>query len=246
MNDAGLEIIKSLADSSGLDLGRVGLGFARAAPAVTLVPALGLRAVPAPLRMTFALALAVVIAPAVAPASLDLATTSTPWPILLVHESARGLPVAIAAAVPLWVASQLGALIDGLRGSSGSLSLAVVEGQTTPLGGLFGLFSGALFLASGGPSRVALTLLSSPALDTSLVARVAHDLVSGITLAIALGAPILAASAIFEVALALVARAASPTNVQVLLSPLRSAGLLLVTALLLDRLAFVLGTLLAR
>jgi type III secretory pathway component EscT len=245
MSSEVAEIIRTLAESSGLDLGRVGLGFARAVPAVTLVPAFGLKAIPAPLRMTLALSLAVVIAPAVGPA-LDLVSTPTPWPVLLVHEVARGLPVAVAAAVPLWVASQLGALIDGLRGSSGSVQLPVIEGQTTPLGGLFGLFAGALFLASGGPARVATALLVTRPLETSLVVRVSHDLVAGISLAIAIGAPILAASAVFEVALALVARAATPTNVQVLLSPVRSAGLLLVTALLLDRLAFVLGSLIQR
>jgi flagellar biosynthesis protein FliR len=246
MSSEVAEVLQSLAESNGLDLGRVGLGFARAMPAVTLVPAFGLKAIPAPLRMTLALALAVVIAPAVAPASFDLAQTPTPWPVLLVREVARGLPVAVAAAVPLWVASQLGALIDGLRGSSGSVQLPVIEGQTTPLGGLFGLFAGALFLASGGPARVATALIVTRPLEASLIVRVSHDLIAGISLAIAIGAPILAASAVFEVALALVARAASPTNVQVLLSPVRSAGLLLITALLLDRLAFVLGSLIQR
>jgi type III secretory pathway component EscT len=238
---APADIVQSLADSAGLDLARVGLGFARATPAITLVPAFGLKAIPAPARITFAISLAVVIAPALPPVELDAA-----WTPLLLREVARGLPVAVAAAVPLYVASQLGALVDGLRGSQASVQLPIVEGQTTPLGGLFGLLAGALFLVSGGPARVATALLVAPPLDHALWLRLAHDLLGGITLAVAIGAPLLAASAVLEVALALVARAATPTNVQVLLAPLRGAALLVLVALLLDRLSAALAALLLR
>lgn len=235
------EIVQSLADSAGLDLARVGLGFARATPAVTLVPAFGLKAIPAPARITFALCLAVVIAPALPPVDLGRA-----WLVDVLREVARGLPVAVAAAVPLYVASQLGALVDGLRGSQATVQLPVIEGQTTPLGGLFGLLAGAIFLVSGGPARVATALIHAPPVDLPLLVRVAHDLLGGVTLAIAIGAPLLAAAAVLEVALALVARAATPTNVQVLLAPLRGAALLVLTALVLDRLAAALAALLQR
>lgn len=234
-------LVMSLADSSGFELGRVGLGFARAAPAVTLVPAFGLKAVPAPVRLTFALFLALAISPAFPP--LDVAV---PWPSALLTEVLRGMPVAVAAAVPLYVASQLGGLVDGLRGSNAQVQLPVVEGATTPLGGLFGLLAGAIFLSSGGPSRVATALLVATPVDAALLVRVTHDLLSGISLAIAVGAPLLAASAVLEVALALIARAATPTNVQVLLAPIRGGALLVVTALLLDRLGAALGLLVQR
>ena len=234
-------IVQTLADSAGLDLARIGLGFARATPAVTLVPAFGLKAIPAPARITFALCLGVLIAPALPPVDVGRA-----WLVDLLREIARGLPVAVAAAVPLYVASQLGALVDGLRGSQATVQLPVIEGQTTPLGGLFGLLAGAIFLVSGGPARVATALLHAPLPDLPLLVRVAHDLLGGVTLAIAIGAPLLAAAAVLEVALALVARAATPTNVQVLLAPLRGAALLVLTALLLDRLAAALAGLLQR
>ena len=50
--------------ASGVDPRAWALGFARAVPAVTLVPAFGLSAVPPPTRLTLGLALGLCIAPA--------------------------------------------------------------------------------------------------------------------------------------------------------------------------------------
>ena len=57
----------------------LGLAWARALPAVTLVPAFGLRAVPGPARPAMALALAACIFPALAPVAH---TSSAPWMVL--------------------------------------------------------------------------------------------------------------------------------------------------------------------
>src|SRR5271170_3279792 len=84
---------------SGVDLAGLGLAWARAMPAVTLVPAFGLRALPAPARIVMGLALAASIYPALAPVA---AVTSEPWALQALLEVMKGLPVAIAAAVPLW------------------------------------------------------------------------------------------------------------------------------------------------
>jgi type III secretory pathway component EscT len=65
----------------------------------------------------------------------------------------------------------------------------------------------------------------------------AQDLTSGIALAVALGGPLLAASVVIEVALALIARAASPAHVHALLAPLRALGILAVMAIVLERFA---------
>jgi hypothetical protein len=69
----------------------------------------------------------------------------------------------------------------------------------------------------------------------------ASDLTGGITLAVALGGPLLAASVVVEIAAALIARAASPAQIHALLAPLRAIGLLTIFAIVLERLSGVLA-----
>ena len=66
-------------------------------------------------------------------------------------------------------------------------------------------------------------------------------LVGGVTLVIALGGPLLAASVVIEVAGAIVARAASPAQVHALIAPLRALGTLAIMGIVLDRLAVALA-----
>jgi type III secretory pathway component EscT len=74
------------------------------------------------------------------------------------------------------------------------------------------------------------------------VAAAAADLVGGITLAVAVGGPLLAASVIVELAAVLIARAASLAQVHALLAPLRALATLAVLGLLLERLAVLLAS----
>jgi hypothetical protein len=67
-----------------------------------------------------------------------------------------------------------------------------------------------------------------------------------VQIAVAVAAPLLAASIVVEVAGALVARAASPAHLHALLAPARSLLLLSATALLLDRIAHVLAAFVQR
>ncbi|HEY8946593.1 MAG TPA: flagellar biosynthetic protein FliR, partial [Polyangiaceae bacterium] len=69
--------------------------WARVAPSLLLVPAFGGAALPAPARAGLALALALAIAPALRP----LDATAVPLGLELAREFARGLPVAIGAAL---------------------------------------------------------------------------------------------------------------------------------------------------
>jgi flagellar biosynthetic protein FliR len=220
-------------DGAGIDLAALGLAWARAMPAVSLVPAFGLRAVPAPARAVMGLALAASIFPALTPIA---AGSGAPWVVLALAEVARGLPVAIAAAVPLWAATMAGGLADALRGSQETPGGPTVEGRATPLGVLLSLLACAIFLSTGGPARVATALALHPVGAHPLTAA-ADDVVGGITLAVAVGGPLLAASIVIELAAALIARAASPAQVHALLAPLRALATLAVLALLLERLA---------
>ena len=166
--------------------------------------------------------------------------TAMPWVLLAVGEAARGLPVAVAAAVPLWAATMAGGVADALRAAADTPDSLVVEGRATTLGIPLSLLASSLFLASGQPARVAKALALHP-VDSHPLLAASHDLVAGITLAMALGGPLLAAGVVIEIAAALVARAASPAQVHGLLAPLRALGMLGVMAIVLDRLAAVLS-----
>jgi flagellar biosynthetic protein FliR len=222
---------------SGVDLGALGLAWARVMPALTLVPAFGLRALPASARGVMGLAFAASIFPAIPPSTSHAAG---PWAVLLLVEIVRGLPLAIAAAVPLWAATMAGGVADALRGSQEAPSVPVVEGRATPLGIVLSLLACTIFLGTGGPARVLKSLALAP-MATSPLPAAAADLVGGIALAVALGGPLLAAAVVIEIAAALVARAASPAQVHALLAPIRAMATLLVMAIVLDRIAAVLA-----
>ncbi len=221
------------------DLAALGLAWARVMPTVTLVPAFGLRALPTPARGILGLALATGIYPAVVP--IVEAHRATPWFLLALEQILLGLPVALAAAIPLWAATMAGGLVDVLRGSPEGPGLATVEGRPSSFGVLLSLFASVVFLSTGGASRAA-GALAAYALPADPLVRAAHDIVAGVGLAIALGGPLLAAAVVLELAFALVARAASPSQVHALLAPLRALGLLAIVAIVLERLAALVAT----
>jgi type III secretory pathway component EscT len=221
------------------DLTALGLAWARVMPTATIVPAFGLRALPTPARGILGLALAAAIYPAIVP--VVVAQRSTPWFLLALEQILLGLPVALAAAIPLWAATMAGGLVDVLRGSPEGPGLATVEGKPSSFGVLLSLFASVVFLATGGASRAASALAHYELPGHPLLAA-AHDIVAGVGLAIALGGPLLAATVVLELAFALVARAASPAQVHALLAPIRALGLLAIVALVLERLATLVAT----
>lgn len=225
----------------GVDLAGLGLAWARAMPCVILVPAFGLRALPAPARAVLGIAFAASIMPAVTPVVERGAPTSLSWLLRALAEAAGGLPIAIAAAVPLWAATMAGGVVDALRAAQDTSSAVVVEGRATPLGIPLSLLASAIFLSGGGPARVVGALALHPWTAGDPLVRAAHDLTTGIALAVALGGPLLAASVVVEIAGALIARAASPAQVHLLLAPLRALATLSVMALVLGRLASTLS-----
>lgn len=232
-----VDVLTRLIAARGGDLKAWGLAWARVAPAVALVPAFGLQGLPAPARVALGLALAAGIAPALTP----VAASHGYWALLLVEQAARGLPVALSAAAALWVASMAGGVIDNLRGSREMASLPVVEAGTTPSGVLLSMLVAMAFLESGGPARVAAALSDPHLAFAGPLTRAAFDLAHGVELAVAVAAPVVAASIVVEVGGALVARAANPAFIQQLLAPLRSVAILGVAALVLDRIAALLA-----
>jgi flagellar biosynthesis protein FliR len=226
-----LQILVQTLESGGIDLRGWALAWARISPSIAIVPAFGLRGTPAPVRVALGLALAASVAPALAPMPSDV----RPWPVALLMETAKGLPIALTAAVALWTATMTGGLIDNLRGGREAGNVPIGEPDATPMGVLFGLLSAVAFLRMGGPARVA-KLVTNTQLEfhRPLLDAVSH-LTHGIELAVLIAAPIVAATVVLEVAGALVARAASPAYIQQLIAPLRSLALLTLAALLLER-----------
>jgi hypothetical protein len=108
------------------------------------------------------------------------------------------------------------------------------------MGVAMSLLASAIFLATGGPARVVTALCVRP-LDAHPVLAAADDLAGGITLAVALGGPLLAAAVVIEIAGALIARAAAPAQVHALIAPLRALGSLAIMGIVLERLAVALA-----
>src|SRR5689334_8936840 len=114
---------------------------------VTIVPAFGLRALPAAGRGVLALALAAAIHPAVGAAAAITDSPGAPWALRVLEQILLGLPVALAAAIPLWAATMAGGLVDALRGAADGPGLATVEGRASSFGVLLSLFASVVFLA---------------------------------------------------------------------------------------------------
>ncbi len=224
----------------GIDLRGWALAWARVTPALTLVPAFGLNALPAQTRAALGLALALSIAPSLAPTQL-----SAPFAVALLLEAARGLPVALGAAGVLWAAGMAGGLADNVRGARETQALPIIDEDTTPLGALLALLVSLLFLESGGGARVAEALSGAAPASQSTLWQVTLGLTHCVEIALAVAAPLVAVSIIVEVANALIARAATPAHISALLAPLRSIVILVAFALLFERMTTLLAALAA-
>jgi flagellar biosynthetic protein FliR len=235
------QILQPALSALGVDLRGWALAWARVTPALTLVPAFGLNALPAATRAALGLSLAVAIAPSLAPAQL-----SAPFAVALLFEAARGLPVALAAAGALWAAGMAGGLADNVRGARETQALPVVDDDTSPLGALLSLLVALLFLETGGAARVAAALSSNVSVSHGLLWHVALGLTHSVELALAVASPVVAVSIVVEVANALIARAATPAHISALLAPLRSILILAAFALLFDRMTVLLAEVAAR
>ena len=227
-----LNVVAESFRDAGVDLAALGLAWARVTPTIVLVPAFGLRALPAAARGVLGVMLALCIYPAVQPAHL----ADAPWSVLLVSEVMTGLPVAIATATVLWAVTMVGGMLDNLRGAQDAVQVPVIDGRTTPMSVPFALLASVVFLSTGGPARVAHALATAPIPDHPILSAVGA-LTSAIALAVSIGAPLLVASLVIEVTAAVIARAASPAQVHALLAPMRTMGLLVVCGVVLDRIA---------
>ena len=228
-----LEALTAVFAANGVDPRAWALGFARAMPAVTLVPAFGLSAVPPQTRLTLGLALGLCIAPALA----GEVTRGGPFLLALAREAFVGLPVALLASLSIYVAAMAGGLVDDLRGGRESVTLPALPEQLPPVAVLFSLLASIAFLETGGAARVA-SALGSPLLSPRFSwSAVAQAFAGSVELAFAIAAPLAVASVLLEAASALIARSASPAFVGPVLAPLKSVALLGILALVFERIS---------
>jgi len=218
------------------------LGWLRVAPAVALVPALGLRGLPVPARATFALALGASAAPLLGPGTFLGRGSPLDW----FDAALSGVAVALVASSSIWIATMAGGLVDDLRGAGQESTNLPVLPTTTPIGALFGLLAGIAYLSTGGPTLLLSALLRTEGVSRATFLNVAALLASGIELAVGIMAPIVAVAVLFEVAGAVIARAAQPASIHTVLSMCRSLLLLFVMALFTERAFDLIVTLVTR
>lgn len=216
----------------GVDLSAWALSFARLLPSVVLIPAFGLRALPLLARVAIALALGAVTAPALSRA----VPSDSVWFVTLLSQAVVGLPVAVGAATTLWVSTMTGNLLDQLaRHSLPPQAFPTTDSETSALGVLLSLGACVAFLGLGGPARL-VEALAQPAPPFGLGLRqVLAGLVGGLRIAALLAAPLLVLSVFFELLQGLLARVTSPVPVSMVLAPARAVLVLVIVALLLDR-----------
>ncbi len=235
MEETWSSVARDVAASFGTTLEAMFLAFARVFPIVLLVPAIGLKGFQTTIRAAFALVLALAIAPAFRSAG------SAPLTALSILEAVlSGIPVAIAASVPLWIVMNVGAYADLLRGSTEPVASPFADTRQTQLSTLFGLLGSAWFLSMGGVSITAGLLLEP--LPPEPLLRIVGSLANGVAIATVIAGPLLGASVLLEVATALIAKHASPANIQGLLTPLRNVALLAVLAFGLHEMESVLSS----
>jgi len=235
-----LDALGAVFAASGVDPRAWALGLARCTPAVTLVPAFGLAAVPVQTRLTLALALGLCVAPALS----GRVSADSSLLVAMGREVLIGLPVALLAALASYVAIMAGGLVDDLRGVREGLTLPALPEQLPPVSVLFALISAIAFLETGGAARVA-SALSSPLLAARFSwPAVSSAFAASMGVAFAIAAPLVVAAVLLEAGSALIARAATPAFIGPVLAPLKSVALLGVLALVFERVAELL-TLLA-
>jgi type III secretory pathway component EscT len=235
-----IESVAIVASARGVDLSALAVSWARALPTVLIVPAFGLKALPTPMRVVLGATIAIAIFPAMAP--VIALRAHEPWISSAFEQIVSGIPIALATAIPLWAATMAGGAIDTARGVDSKKEFPVVEKGATEIGVFFSLLASAIFLATGGPARVANQLISAH-LGAHPVLAAVHDLVGGITAAVAIAAPILTASIVVDAGLALANRASSPVPLGASMAPVRTMALFVRLALVLERIARVLALL---
>ncbi|NRA34392.1 MAG: flagellar biosynthetic protein FliR [Polyangiaceae bacterium] len=212
-----------------------GIAFARLLPTMFLLPAFGLGLMPTSVRWAIGGALALALCPAILASG---GTSEVEWGAAAVARAMlSGMPVAVSAAVPLWVAITAGGMAHDLLGQGHAG--AEPAPCHIPLGFLFLLVGSFVFLQSGALMPVLARLAAVD--DSWSLIGIAEKITAGISLAVAVAAPIAVAAVVVDLTLALMQRQLPNLSVSMVLAPVRAVVLLGAVALSLDGMLWVLS-----
>lgn len=212
-----------------------GLVTVRVLALLYLVPPLGARSVPTPVRVAIALVLAALLHPIVS-AAAPVPIGALALVALVAKEALVGASLGLVVALAFAALDMAGRLVDATRGSTLAEVIDPMTGEwTSPLAELHVQIGLLTFLAIGGPRLLLVALAQSyemvpltsfPGAQAGLaplafgVARLSAD---AIAVGLLLAAPALVALYVSEVALALLGRAAPQVGVFFVGMPLRAA-----------------------
>lgn len=206
------------------------LAFGRVFTVVMLVPFLGGRLVPLPIKAGVSIVLVAVISPSLAPIASVSDYSSVDISALLIKEAAIGALIGVLTALVFHGAAMAGAIIDGARtgdpdGSPRSPDTARAMGFAD----LYSLLTVVIFLALGGHRLLvhslhrSFQLLPPHELPTGLVDVGFFITVTGnlFLVALAVALPVLAALFIVDIGLAAASRFVRPVHAFALGVPLK-------------------------
>jgi type III secretion protein T len=137
------------------------IAFARIAPVFYLMPFLNDRAiVGATVRNTVIFAVIVGLRPELP--DVPMGASLAFWLLLVLKEAAVGIVLGVSLALPFWVGSTVGELVDNARGATMADSIDPATGvEASVLGPFMTLFYAAAFLQEGGMHTVMHALAES-------------------------------------------------------------------------------------
>lgn len=208
----------------------------RIIPIIVMVPFLGGRILPAPMKVGLAVFLTLFMFPYLIPLNIQDVQTGFPIVGLAIKELFIGFIIGILALIPFNVATSAGAIIDHQRGSS---SLMVTDPtmttQTSPIGTLLNQLLIVSFFMLGGIYLFMETLLSSftripvekyisvQSFDMNIFWKTAIELMSTLfSLAVQFAAPPMIAMLMADIFLGIANRLAPQVQIAFLGMPLKS------------------------
>jgi flagellar biosynthesis protein FliR len=216
-----------------LDLNLIGafvLALARTSAWVMAAPVFGSRGVSSVGRLGLAIALSMFVAPLAAPA-VEIPTDVIPFALMMVGQVIVGLVLGWATGLILHAFEMAGSAIDLASGVSIGAIIDPISGNQ---GALFSRFTNLLFVTLLFATDAYQSLVAGfvrsfaavppdvfPALDGAVAMRAAAAVGGLMVAALEIGAPVLGALFLTEVALAMAARFAPQANVFMLGMPLK-------------------------
>ena len=215
------------------------LGLPRMIVALSMLPMFSRQAISISIRSMVAVVFVLPILPTLW-VQVDHVPGTMSWlAVVIFKEAALGICLAMVLAVPFWIAEGIGFLIDNQRGASmASIFNAQSGNETSPLGILLNLAYVVFFLSAGGLTLLLDAVYGSysawpvaslfPNFDIAFARHYLNLMDRLIGTTVLLGAPVMIALLLAELALALVSMFTPQLQVFFLAMPIKSGVALFV------------------